>query len=1339
MANTQVNFAGGLNAGVAPHLIGDNEVQAATNVDFSLEWGGLVCRRATATIGTFSEPLNQIQRNYTAASIDSSPWYGAGTAQFKRGTMTTGTVTFGSIGAVASGTPLLTHYQNYEYMAAGSKAYKDDGTNTWLWLMDTPATAPTTIVTGNIGTTSGVVDVTGFTALLTAIDGTVTASSTTTDSNRYPYPTFIMTTATTGTGTTISLSGTCTLTNWDVSYVTPFNYSGLNTNSSIVYTNTIGPYGIDTIFIALSNPAAVTKISRDVSIGDATFSNYWHTEIGIKELENTVPDITSMGVANQLSQDIINNLKQTFTTARRGAQLRGAVSYFGNTAGFVHVWPVARTDYGFVGNINNPDWTNIKAVRIIIEAFDTTQVIVGGWQTSGSLLYSLLDTQIGYKYYQTIARVEGGVVVFEGPPSPASVATKVFNNGIYVTGAAYTGSATSGGNYYGLYRQGGLLTEPHLIDYYPVASVGSAIFDGGYPDLSIVDNPVLTQNIQGTWTSANAISESWNGRIFLGVNNNLRWSLPGQPSIIPLDSEVDVSDLGDKIKGLVVWDRLIIVNQQSVFEMDGSIFEGDNQDWIVKRSGSRRGSVAPNSIIKTPYGILLLGYDGVSLYTPGYGVDQPLDWVTDKIGDAWKGTAATDPVALKGNRVPAIDFNYIQNCSAAYANGKIYLAIPTTTSTAGAPNAIFVLDITHKDVWVHTYSFGINSLYWDQVNNRLVAGTSSGLLTLLENGTPISNDTWSAKTRAWTTNQDMVLENLSVESQPQGNVQVKAIVDGTTTLTLGTLTGTTRGWTPLSLTGTIGNNVVFNFAGTNTASANGAVYGLSWDAKTQPNKVTFARSEFDNGGVNHQKIWDVHYDELEGVGTGTITSVTYVDNTATLTNTIVSPTNGKVLSALAFADETYGNIAYTTYTGPQFKLWRTANETREEPTPVTTFVSDRHTNNDGVQKIWDVHFDEVNVLGTGTLTMVTYVDNTVVMTNTIAGPTVGRVLLANAYPAETYGYISYTNYTGPLFKRYKTYDASRVEPAPISVYVTDRYSIKSNGSDATIEAWWHNVQTEINPLGNTILGTVYLDNTIVSTFTYTGGSRGAFNFDLPSETYGDVIYVKYVANSGNFKHYDTRYKFDLEPSRDTFNESAYDVMPSEGYVKTWLSELNPQGGSVVGTALVDGIVVMTATFIGTLRHVFEIGLPNITTGKSIKAQYTSTTPFKRYSTRWETSAKPFGKKTWVVNYFRPQGASQLGMARFHTTDLEVVGTATVTSTWLSDNSVILTNTNTLSAGRNVFDQVSFPSGMRGYLFSQQITSDSDFKLWRSNIDFENITVKGLVRNTIDGTPQDKEG
>jgi hypothetical protein len=1173
---TQVNFEGGLNAVAAPHAVAANEVISATNVDFSLEWGGAFCRRGSKQIGATSvtQAVRLVNRSYNNG-LDSSPWYTLGSsfagapAIAERGTMVNGTITFNEIRANLTGTPSLptfTSYQNYAYMAAGSMAIRDDGTNTFDWVFPKPDQPTVTQQNYTYGT------FTAFNGLLTAVEGSVTFAGGGTPA---------LTTATSQTGTRITLTGTLLSgNNWEnpIPLTHPIDAYDLIPPGTATYT--IGPYGIDYTPLYLPTPATLVRISKDFSIGDGSFTNYWHTETTLADIQSAEPDPAALLLNEQGTVSIqiqhsyadkVNPVIGRRLKNRPGVPVVGrAASLIEDVSYTATIWGTPRTDYQLIGTLPNPTWTNIQAVRYIADFTSSSQLLIGGVYTYGSEFSNLTDTTNGLSYFQTLARVENGVITAESTPSEPSPPLKIQNGNTQLSFLAFTGTATTGITHRVIYRQGGLLQDAYQLGSIPVGS--NFANDYALPDLFVVGNPVLNRNLWSSWPAngVNAISEPFHERIFLGSSQNIYWTAPGAPTNIQNASKTVVSNQGDTVQAFSVWDRLIIVNQNTVYEMDGTIFEGPNQDWVLRKTGARRGSAAPSTVVKTPQGVVLFGYDGISLYYPGYGIDVPLEWLYEKIGDLWKGTASTDPSAQKALqagvlRVPALNFNAIGNSIAVYGDNKLYLGVPTNlnaqTDAGAAPDTVFAIDLARQKVWMYNYGAQHpRGFFWDYIQNRFVAGgnnqniyqfeTGLGDVDQLGNPTPIF---WTFYTREWTTPVDMVVENLQVEDlAPGGQIQVSGFVD-TLAQNLGTLTNTSKKWTPMAVNGTVGDRVSFVFSGTQSGSGQQGVTGLKWDSLNQVPKVTYYQTEF--------------------------------------------------------------------------------------------------------------------------------------------------------------------------------------------------FSIKDQGwFKSDLEGWWHDYLAEIDTLGTaTVSATVILDHQPIGFFTLTSTNTAmtGFNFALPSESYGNVAYVIYHSTTP-FKHYRTWYNVDPEPTRALFFETDNITVPSENFIKTWVPTLNPLGGSVQCDIHVDGSIVYSTNVTGVLKKDFEFGLPNITTGKTIRATYTSTTPLKHYKTNFEFEAKPFGKLEWLVTYKKLGATTQFDMVRFWALDVEGTANTLLTNTWYIDGAVIGTNTLTMTTpgissivGRDYIDQIPFPPGQRGYLFQQLITSNNPFRVWRSHVQIERVGVKGFSRLTLAGTPTDR--
>jgi hypothetical protein len=574
------------------------------------------------------------------------------------------------------------------------------------------------------------------------------------------------------------------------------------------------------------------------------------------------------------------------------------------------------------------------------------------------------------------------------------------------------------------------------------------------------------------------------------------------------------------------------------------------------------------------------------------------------------------------------------------------------------------------------------------------------------------------------------VENFALDARGGGHV-VQAIYDGTATVTSGTHTGSARRWSIPPLNGTVARQAEFVISGTQANGTQNTIYALKYDALIEPQRITYWRSEHSVAGAEGEKIWDLHHADIEAIGTGSVLATVYVDNTAVMTNTITSPTNGRVVRRKSFPADTYGNVGYTVYNtstqGVVFKLWPTPEfSARPEPPRVSVWKTEVQSLDENICDAFDVDINP-----NGTVTGVCYVDNTAVATGTFVGA--ARQSYTWALPNEVYGRTIYAIYTGDAFKHYQTWWHLRPEPDRWTNFVSDRIS----GN----EKEWKSFEADINPLGATVLATVVLDGTALATYTISGFTeRRSVVFSLPADRYGRTIYAIYNVSGGmKFKHYNTWFEGQDEPDQHTSWHVGPLTWPSPGTPRTWVAELNPQG-TCTGTLLVNGTAISTATFTGTRRQVFNVGV-DFSSGltisddaRGIDIYYNGATPFKHYDSNVEVEAMPFYKTSWVIHYTKLGGATQLDMLRFWQYDIEPVsGTATITSIWDIDGTSTHTQTHTV-VGRSYRDRIAFPPGCRGYIFQQRLLSNTPIHMHGIKLDIDRAGVKGFSRIGITGTP-----
>lgn len=1417
----QMDFGGGVNAQASPHLVASNEVAAATNIDFTLERGAAEARRGWTVFSVVSTDttsiITDIYRNYNQQfSINSNPFYVIDNAT-KVYSGTGGVWTAIATGGVNGG--FMCSYRQYAYLPNGTVggAIKDDGTQTTDWVKLAPPGAPTLAVS-----TRPPIKVS---TAWTCSEGSFTNGS--------------------ATNTTTATASSDAVTN-AIQFDAILLQTNLNTNGF----NTIGQYGIYSLQLSFDNPNVVTNVSCDYSIGDNSYTNYFHTELPSTENFGTSFALASQLIANQVSIGTGSSTNIDLQTRRQ--MLNDAASTINGASGLsgarnsANTWATQQPNFFLVNIAAAPvDWTNIQAARVVIQATGPVTVKLTNWIVSGDTVHPLHDPNVGIAYWQTYAKLDSnGNKVGESAPSPASTRFQIQAGAMIVSDTNTTVSSKNDITHKILYRQGGYLQDAYAVATYTVTQ---NVYVDGLDDISALSQNFILQN--NVLSSANfpgnsvVADQAYFDRIFISNGQNvLQWSLPAQPDLFPFDSFATISNFGDNIQKLIVWmPVMIIVNDNSVYEMVGTIFEGPNSDFSIVRTGCRQGSIAHNSIIKTPYGIFLVNYNGLSLYNPGQGIDTPITWAMEKMADAWRGNLSTDPAALKGNRIPAINIGNIYLSCAAYNDQKIYFGVPTGSSTY--PNTLFVLDFRTQQIQSYTYGFSFASLFWDWVGNTLLAGTTDGRIVQIEHGTTDngSNIQWNFTTRQWTSPNDAVLENALIEYKGSGGTAL-AILDNTSTITLGTLTSSVRTWTPAAFLGTVANNVQFQFVGNRgTSSAEASIYQVQFDAIVEPAHVQYWKADYEVKEQAGEFLFDAFYADLQILGSGNVLATAFVDGVALGTTTYSGPTAGRHVFVNAYPPETYGrvshiiyqstaspstffkpwnfafdarpepprvnyfktdiqsqeeqicdavdidvnpngtltstvflnNVAVGTYTstgslrqsysfalpneeyartiyaihnGTAFKHYKTWWHLRPEPDRWTNFVSDRTVaqhawGSVSHEAIWDAFDVDINCFGNVVLATA-FVDTVAVSTATITGS--GRQSYAFALPNDTFGRVGYVVYNAQsgYFKHYGTWYTYRPEPDRLSNYVSDRSGEK--------EFFWHHFECEIAPLGATVLATAVIDNVGVATYTITGSNRQSYAFSLPIDLYGRTVYGTYnCVGTGKFKHYKTWFEGDQEPDRLAQVQLDKLIFPSEHYLKTWIAELNPLG-TCTGVLYANDVQIAVATFTGTTRQSYRVGLDVDTTmriqqGYRLATIYTAVGAgvplLKHYNTSFDTLPKPFGKNTWAVFYQKIGGASQLDIGRFWSIDLELdpnQGTATVTSIWDVDGYPLSTNTLIFGQLREWRDRIPFPPGMRGYLFRQRLISNVPIEIWRSSIDTLRTGVKGLSRVTTDGVIDGKQ-
>jgi hypothetical protein len=144
-----------------------------------------------------------------------------------------------------------------------------------------------------------------------------------------------------------------------------------------------------------------------------------------------------------------------------------------------------------------------------------------------------------------------------------------------------------------------------------------------------------------------------------------------------------------------------------------------------------------------------------------------------------------------------------------------------------------------------------------------------------------------------------------------------------------------------------------------------------------------------------------------------------------------------------------------------------------------------------------------------------------------------------------------------------------------------------------------------------------------------------------------------VSGTGRFKHYTTEFEGPPEPPRVTLFRTGPFPYKSEHWLKTWQPLLDPIGGTVTGTLIVEDTVLQTATFTGTRKQWFTVGIDLdplndyiLNTGSRWECIYSSPTQFKHYETKMDSDIDPLRKVSWSFHYKKIGGATQVDLARY---------------------------------------------------------------------------------------------
>lgn len=350
---------------------------------------------------------------------------------------------------------------------------------------------------------------------------------------------------------------------------------------------------------------------------------------------------------------------------------------------------------------------------------------------------------------------------------------------------------------------------------------------------------------------------------------------------------------------------------------------------------------------------------------------------------------------------------------------------------------------------------------------------------------------------------------------------------------------------------------------------------------------------------------------------GTTTSTVFVDNTAVSTFTLTGTPQQSYTVALP--NELYGRTIYAIHQGNAFKHYKTWFHLRPEPDRWTNFVSSRQTSDEQ----WFSNFNvDANCLGNIVLATA-YVDNTATATYTMTGS--GRRSYVHTLPRDTYGRIVHTVYnvqSGGKFKFFGEQYVGTPEPDRLS---TVQSPVQPFPSNQHLKTWI----AELNPLG-TCTGTLYADNTVLTTSTFVGSYRQRFEVGLDVDTSlipreAKTLRVVYSSPSGSvMKHYSTQFETEAQPFGKRTWMITYNKIGGATQLdmaRFWSIEAEAQSGTALATCIwdVDGRALSTSTLtISTQAWQDRIPFPPDGRGYIFQLRVLANAPIRVYKSNLDT-------------------------------------------------------------------------------------------------------------------------
>lgn len=316
-----------------------------------------------------------------------------------------------------------------------------------------------------------------------------------------------------------------------------------------------------------------------------------------------------------------------------------------------------------------------------------------------------------YSFRYTYVRKVDGTLVYESNPSPVSDDVSPVSQVVTISGLIDSTDSTI--THKRLYRTAADTAGVYLVDQdiaVDTTTGSSSIADTALGDELETDNDPPPE---ASWAF------EFQEHIFLCRDEDnphfLWWSKRNRPEAVPAENFIEIGHPQDPLQCGVAYGGLAgVFSRQTKYRILGNATSG----FVHQEALSKRGTAAFNAVIASEQGCIFVARDGV-FQTVFTSPDQEL---SDAIEPLFLGETVND--------FAPINWSAAHTFSAAVHKGRYYLSYADTTSST--PNMVAVYSFDTKK-WYH-FDHPLRSLFVEEENNTLTAGTLTGHVVVLEDG-----------------------------------------------------------------------------------------------------------------------------------------------------------------------------------------------------------------------------------------------------------------------------------------------------------------------------------------------------------------------------------------------------------------------------------------------------------------------------------------------------------------------------------------------------------------------------------------------------------------------------